>query len=88
MFPPVQVTAALASTVNPPALDEPLLDLENSGDELMLDAGLLDVGSLHAAESSASAAKTPAANLECWYVFMGKSPWVLVSADPRIRVNI
>jgi hypothetical protein len=63
MLPPVQVTAALASTVKPAALDEPLLDLENSGAELMLDAGLPDVGSLHAAASNAVVTSSPA-NLE------------------------
>ena len=38
----------------------------------MLDAGLPDVGSLHAAASNAVATRSPA-NLERWYVFMWNS---------------
>jgi len=55
----VQVTAALASTVNPAALAEPWLDLENSGAAVGLDAGP-DVGSLQAAASNAVATRSPA----------------------------
>jgi len=71
MLPPVQVTAALASTVKPAeALDEPLLDFEKSGAELMLDVGLLDVGSLQAAASNPVATSSPVANMERWCVCM------------------
>src|SRR6185437_375090 len=59
--PPVQVTAALARTEKPAdASDPPWPDRE----ALMLDVGLLDVASLHAALSSAVATSSPVANLE------------------------
>jgi hypothetical protein len=65
IVPSVQLAAAWPSTVKPAAaLDEALLDLEKNGADLMLDAGLLDVASLHAADSSATAPRIPAANLE------------------------
>jgi len=81
MLPPVHVTAAFARTEKPATPpDEPLLDFEKSGAELMLDVGLLDAGSLdvaslHAAPSSAVATRSPVASLERWCVYIGASPW-------------
>jgi hypothetical protein len=60
MDPPVQVTAALASTVKfDTAAEWELLELEKSEGALMRDAASL----LHAAESSANVTTTPAASL-------------------------
>jgi hypothetical protein len=67
-LPPVQDTAALARTEKPDEApeppDPPLPDREKLGVALMLDVGLPDVASLHAAPSSAVATSSPVANLE------------------------
>src|ERR1041384_1081743 len=66
--PPVQDTAALARTENPADAPDPpeppCSDREKLGIALMLDVGLPDVASLHAAPSSAVATSRPVTNLE------------------------